>query len=241
MHWTLDHAAHTSGWDFRQAVSEPLAQSLSATPIDPTADRKMHRYTVLPNFWSGYNADARHGPLLAFGELSIDRSRTDRGDWIYQVEHINEASGEALSLDFVCGNEPNRPLRSPWQIAAQNSADGDYTSISWTGEYSVESERCSITLTTARGMSIPAGDADRASDLTCNWALVDILPSLGARVLDGLTILDDLEVLKPNCQIRPLEGWSFAAGAARYPLKESWLNNIPLCLSRRNRPIVPWG
>ena len=23
--------------------------------------------------------------------------------------------------------------------------------------------------------------------------------------------------------------------------KESWLNNIPLCLSRRNRPIVPWG
>ena len=22
---------------------------------------------------------------------------------------------------------------------------------------------------------------------------------------------------------------------------ESWLNNIPLCLSRRNRPIVPWG
>ena len=24
-------------------------------------------------------------------------------------------------------------------------------------------------------------------------------------------------------------------------LKESWLNNIPLCLSRRNRPIVPWG
>ena len=28
---------------------------------------------------------------------------------------------------------------------------------------------------------------------------------------------------------------------ARYGAKESWLNNIPLCLSRRNRPIVPWG
>ena len=29
--------------------------------------------------------------------------------------------------------------------------------------------------------------------------------------------------------------------ARLYMAKESWLNNIPLCLSRRNRPIVPWG
>ena len=40
-------------------------------------------------------------------------------------------------------------------------------------------------------------------------------------------------------QARPLEDLDLVA--LYIDGKESWLNNIPLCLSRRNRPIVPWG
>ena len=39
-----------------------------------------------------------------------------------------------------------------------------------------------------------------------------------------------------------LHGGQVSGNLSAVPgFKESWLNNIPLCLSRRNRPIVPWG
>ena len=47
---------------------------------------------------------------------------------------------------------------------------------------------------------------------------------------------------QPNGRpILPPMPWEVYKAITDDDLKESWLNNIPLCLSRRNRPIVPWG
>ena len=75
-----------------------------------------------------------------------------------------------------------------------------------------------IELTTERGLSFDAGTVLAEATLTCNWALLDIISALDGGRLDGLAILDDLEMLKLDCRTQPLEEWTFEAGSDRHRL-----------------------
>ena len=110
LHWSVDYTDQTDHWGVRSELAQPLAQALSSTPVDPDATSKTHRYTILPNFWCGFNRG--HSPDFGIGSLVIERTRTE-ADWRYHVTHENTPSGERLILDFTCGDEPLRPLRSP--------------------------------------------------------------------------------------------------------------------------------
>ena len=130
LHWSVDYTDQTDHWGVRSELAQPLAQALSSTPVDPDATSKTHRYTILPNFWCGFNRG--HSPDFGIGSLVIERTRTE-ADWRYHVTHENTPSGERLILDFTCGDEPLRPLRSPWRIQAHNSADGIYNEVRLAG------------------------------------------------------------------------------------------------------------
>ena len=213
LHWTVDHSSHTAPpWDYVAEFSDPLANALASPPLDPSTTTKFHRYTILPNFWSGFNRDGKY-PDLTIGSLSIERERFD-SYWQYHIEHVNVASGEHLTLDFTCEDELLRPLRSPWRIQTRNSADGTYDAIEWSGSLAGPS----VTLSTARGLSIAAGTIPDPTRLTGLWAFVDILPALKNDSLDELTVLDDLEILKFNCCVRPLESWTLETGDAQHTL-----------------------
>ncbi len=227
LHWTVDHSDHTADqWDYIGEFSDPLAKALASTPIDPTSTSKIHRYTILPNFWSGFNREADVSPDLSIGSLSIERTRSE-SHWTYHVEHVNVASGELLTLDFTCEDEPLRPLRSPWRIQTTNNADGSYSAIDWAGSV----DDTTITLTTSGGLSFPAGSVLDPARLTCLWALVDVLPALNGRSLEKLSVLDDLEILKPGSQVRPLETWTLEAGEARHTMQGYSLlgDGLPPC------------
>ena len=217
-HWSVDYAYQSRRRDFRGEFSHILSGALSQPPIDPAAGSKLHRYTLLPNFWSGGKPDSPDDPSLNIGQASIERTLDNRGCWQYHVEHVNTSSGEELTLDFACGDELARPLRDTWRIRARNHEDGSYSSISWTGACQPADGDCAVVLTTDHGLSVAAGTAAVDATLTCDWALFDILPALGACNLDRLVLLEDLELLKDDCRIRPLEGWTFQTGSGRHVL-----------------------
>lgn len=201
LHWTVDQSSHTAPpWDYVAEFSGPLANALASPPLDPSATTKFHRYTILPNFWSGFNRDGKD-PDLTIGSLSIERERAD-SQWQYQIEHVNVASGEHLTLDFVCEDKPLRPLRSPWRVHTENDADGSYDGIDWTGTL----DDGTIILTTPRGLATPAGSVPDPGKRTSLWTLVDILPSLNGRSVSGFSVLEDLESLSFHGGGRPANG-----------------------------------
>ena len=203
LHWSVDYTAQTDHWDVRSELSQPLSEALSSPSVDPNASPKTHGYTILPNFWCGYNPDETHSARFSIGSLLVERTLAESG-WRYRVIHDNTPSGERLTLDFTCGDEPLRPLRSPWRILAHNDADGVYSEVDWKGSI----EGATISLTTSRGLSFEAGEVPPGTPLTTIWALVDVLPTLTGGA-DGFSILEDLETLKPGCRIHPLETWTF--------------------------------
>jgi len=224
LHWSVDYAyaaplyADKSQENFKGEFEQILAGVLLSSPLDFNAGTKTHRYTLLPNFWGGFKNG--EDPYLNIGQVSIKRSLDDGNVWRYTIEHENTTSGEELFLNFTCDNKPERPLVGSWQIRTENSADGSYTSLSLIGAYNEKSagER-DVTVTTASGLAIAAGTVKHDETLTCNWALFDILPLLSEKgSLDHLAILDDLEILKNDCRISPLEDWMIEVGNEQHVL-----------------------
>ena len=217
LHWSVDYTYQPTERDFGHEFSQTLACALALPPIDRDAEIKVHRYALLPNFWSGYKRALSGDPSLNIGSVTVERARRDRA-WQYRVEHVNTTSGEELTLAFTCDDGPARGLRAPWRIHTQNGADGSYASISWSGTSMLVDGRRTIVLTTERGLSFGAGTVPPDATVTCNWALLDILPALRDGSLDRLAILEDLEMLRVDCRIQPLKEWTFLAGSDRHRL-----------------------
>ena len=224
LHWSVDYSydspltAKKTQRYFRGEFAQILAGALSSSPVASDAATKTHRYALLPNFWSGFKRECPEDPSLNIGHASIERKRDDEGVWRYTIEHENTSSGEELILNFSCDNLPARPLGDAWKIRTHNSADGSYSSLSLTGACNDQPDGDrEITVTTVSGLDISAGTVNGDETLTCNWALFDILPSLSKRdSLDHLAILEDLEILKNDCRIRPLEDWVFEISKDRH-------------------------
>ena len=58
LHWSVDYSYQTTRRDFREEFTQILNGALFSSPIDLDAGKKTHRYTILPNFWSGYKRDS---------------------------------------------------------------------------------------------------------------------------------------------------------------------------------------
>ena len=207
LHWTVDHARHHRDWDFTAGFTAPLAEALASEPIAADADRKVHRYLMIP-----------YRPIdIEKGGVSIDRRQMGGGDWAYRVTQQNHQSGEELTLEFACGDDKTRPLRMPWTVRTNNRSDGAYETAAWTGRYEARDGGQDVRLTTASGLSFVSGACGSRTP-ACFWALLDILPALNGDSVRELCILEDLEVPKLNCHIRPLGSWTFEADGDQHEL-----------------------
>jgi len=239
LHWSVDYTyasplgADQSQGNFEREFTQILADSLSSSRGNFSARTKTHRYTLLPNFWGGFKKGEE--PNLDIGQVLIRRSLDDGNVWRYTIEHENTTSGEELFLNFTCDDKPERSLAGSWQIRTENSADGSYSSLSLKGECNEKSGReREVSVTTASGLTIAAGTVERDETLTCNWALFDIIPLLKeSGRLNRLAILDDLEILKNDCRIRPLKNWVFAGDNVQHTLSG-------FCVFGRGHPPIYW-
>ena len=194
LHWSFDYTRF-NGQGFEAELTAALQSAYAAgRPAGPTS-----HYTVLPNFWGGYNWDAQDTDPLAFGSATIDRTSHDAGVG-YHVDFYHEASGERLVLDFQSEASPLRPLTGDWRIHTTNDAPDEYNGFDAAGTLT---DSGTIRVAT-RDIPFVEEQVPKGCPLICNWTLFDIIPALAKRPPNArFALLEDLEKLKPHCRIAP--------------------------------------
>lgn len=160
-------------------------------------------YEILPNFWRGYN---RASETLSIGNVIIERKQENGHKWNYTVRYQNGTSGENIRFDFRCHDDNCRTLLESWHVDVQNASGNRYSKLALNGNLTSDAE---IQLL-INDIEIAAGTVDNSLPFTCNWALYDVIPAMvnNNRHLDfsvEIALLDDLEHLRPKCNLGYLD------------------------------------
>ena len=204
LHWSFDYNYGAQTPQFSQELISTLRE-YPARSAHTAAAPLTHVYNVLPNYWRGYQG-GQHTETLRIGTASIQRSKDIHDRWHYAITYENTTSGEHLDLQFRCKDGNYRTLSDTWQVEARNAAGDAYRRLLCEGYLTPESEvRLRINNT-----DIAAGRAEDSGTLTCNWALFDVIPALADAVQASgekisLSVLEDLEHLRPNSRLGYLE------------------------------------
>ena len=208
LHWSFNHDRVGQGQspDFAQQFCSLVKGTLEATASEDQGD-EVTRYTILPNFRRGYKGPA-DGDDLSVGEVVIRQTVEDENRLNYSVVYRNAASGELMDMQFTSNRNAFRTLTGTWSVHVENCAGDGYKEFSCDGRLE---ENGSVFLTT-NGLDLRAGLADLSAPLTCNWTLFDVIPALADGLRDSgeaqwLTILEDLEKVRNNGQVRFLESY----------------------------------
>ena len=225
-HWSFDYNYGAQNPQFTQELIETLNGCYTGIEArDTRAGQAItHTYNILPNYWRGY-AGGGAEEFLSIGTVSVERSKQD-GLWSYVVQYEHTTSGEHLRMRFRCCDENYRPLTERWRVDARNSGDDKYSELTCKGSLAGDSEvRLHI-----NGTEMVVGTVEASPKLTCNWALFDVIPALSQTIRASgngveLTLLEDLEQLRPNSRLGflesvqvpfPLEGY-YLYGAGLLP------------------------
>lgn len=205
-HWSFDYNYGAQNPQFAQELIGTLNGCY--TGIDARDTRAgqaiTHIYNILPNYWRGY-AGSGATEILSIGTVIVERSKQD-DLWNYTVRYENTTSGEHLQMRFRCCDAHYRPLTDSWRVDARNSGNDEYSELTCEGSLLEDSEvRLRL-----NGTEIAAGTVDTSVQLTCNWALFDVIPALAQTIRASgngieLTLLEDLEQLRPKNRIGFLE------------------------------------
>ena len=206
LHWSFNHDRTEQSPDFAQQLRSLVKGTLEATASEDRGD-EVTRYTILPNFRRGYKGPA-DGDDLSVGEVVIRRTVEDENRLNYSVVYRNAASGELMDMQFTSDRNAFRTLTGTWSVHVENCAGDGYKEFACDGRLE---EDGSVFLTT-NGLDLQAGSADLSAPLTCNWTLFDVIPVLADDLQDSgeaqrLTILEDLEKVRNNGQVRFLESY----------------------------------
>lgn len=208
LHWSFNHDRKEQGQspDFAQQFCSLVKGTLEAKAGGSLGDN-VTRYTILPNFRRGYKGPA-DGDDLSVGEVVIRRTVGGENRLNYSVVYRNAASGELMDMQFASNRDAFRTLTGTWSVQVENCAGDGYKEFACDGRLE---ENGSVFLTT-NGLDLHAGSADLSAPLTCNWALFDVIPALAdglreSREAQRLTILEDLEKVRNNGQVRFLESY----------------------------------
>lgn len=205
-HWSFDYNYGSQNPQFAQELLQTLREYNPEVDAHQTqvGQTIKHVYNILPNYWRGYSRDDTE-EQLSIGAATVERSKDDNV-WDYSVQYENTTSGENLRMQFRCSDSPYRPLRDSWRVNARNSGDDVYSRLTCAGHLTVNREvKLRINNT-----EIAAGIVRAPAELTCNWALFDVIPALTQTIQssgDGMDIavLEDLEQLRPKSRLGFLE------------------------------------
>ena len=205
-HWSFDYNYGAQNPQFAQELIGTLSRFYTDTAARDTRTEQTitHIYSILPNYWRGYARGDAKGKLR-IGTAIIERSKNDNL-WHYSVQYENTTSGENLRMQFYCSDEPYRPLSDSWRVDARNSSNDKYSELTCEG-YVIEGSEVQLRIS---GTEILAGTVDASVKLTCNWALFDAIPALAQTIQASdngvdITLLEDLEQLRPNSRLGFLE------------------------------------
>ena len=206
LHWSFNHDRTGQSPDFAQQLRS-LVKGTLATTASMAHGGEVTRYTILPNFRGGYKGPADDDDL-SVGEVAIRRTVEDENRLHYSVVYRNVASGELMDMQFTSNRDAFRTLSGTWSVRVENCAGDGYKEFSCGGRLE---EDGSVFLTT-NGLDLRAGSADLSAPLTCNWTLFDVIPALASglresREAQRLAILEDLEKVRNNGQVRFLESY----------------------------------
>ena len=205
-HWSFDYNYGAQNPQFTQELIETLDGCYTDTAARDTRTGQAitHIYNILPNYWRGYaGGDAK--ATLSIGTAIVERSKQD-DLWNYRVRYENTTSGENLRMQFRCCDAHYRPLTDSWRVDARNSGEDKYSELTCEG-YLVKDSEIRLRI---NGTEVVAGEVDASIKLTCNWALLDVIPALAQTIRASgngveLALLEDLEQLKPKSKLGFLE------------------------------------
>ena len=206
-HWSFDYNYGSQNPQFVQELISTLRGynpevSDRQTQIGKTIK---HIYNILPNYWRGYSRGDTD-EQLSIGTATIERNIANDNLWHYSVQYENTTSGENLRMQFRCSDTPFRFLTDSWRVDSRNSGKDEYSRLTCAGHLTSDGEmKLQINNT-----EIVAGTVGLPVELTCNWALFDVIPALAQTIQasdDGidLTLLEDLEQLRPKSRLGFLE------------------------------------
>ena len=206
LHWSFNHDRTGQSPDFAQQLRS-LVKGTQETTASGDHGGEVTRYTILPNFRGGYKGRAEDNDL-SVGEVVIRRSAEGENRLHYSVVYRNVASGELMDMQFISGRDAFRTLNGAWSVRVENCAGDGYKEFSCDGRL----EEDGSVFLTSNGLDLRAGSADLSAPLTCNWTLFDVIPALAdglreSRETQWLTILEDLEKVRNNGQVRFLESY----------------------------------
>ena len=205
-HWSFDYNYGAQNPQFAQELIGTLDACYMDTDARDTDTEQVitHIYNILPNYWRGYAGGDAKQPL-SIGTVTVERRKQD-SLWNYAIRYENTTSGENLRMQFQCSDEHYRPLTGTWRVDARNTGNDAYSELTYDGYLAVDSEvRLRI-----NGIETVAGTVDAALQLTCNWALFDVIPALAPTIRASgngveLALLEDLEQLRRKSRLGFLE------------------------------------
>ncbi len=227
LHWSFNHDSARQTPYFAEQFFTAIKPNIGASRVGESADRVIDYYTVLPNFARGFKGstgETKDGYDLKIGEVSINRNRDGADHWQYTVRSINTSSGEDLKLDYACRRDDYRTLVGDWKVKVENSAGDGYRQFACDGKLSSDG---AVTLT-VNGLDLEAGTVDLSKPLTCNWSLFDVIPALCSELKESgdrtdLTLLEDLEKIRPQARIGFMEDYSLPVGEESLELSGYYL------------------
>lgn len=205
LHWSFDYNHGAQKPDFAEELST-LLQGYQSKTQDAEAGQNKHTYRILPNFWRGYRGRNKPEESLDIGSVVIQRHKENDNIWNYYVQYKNATSGENLLLQFKCNDECYRTLTGSWKASVSNAGKDLYSNIELNGKINNDKK---ITLRFNK-TEITIGMANHSIPLTCNWVLYDVIPAVADNLRTkeatvDISLLDDLEQLRPKCKIGYLD------------------------------------
>lgn len=207
LHWSFNYNFGAQKPDFAKELLIFLNEYKNNTPNDnkneETNNYIKHVYEILPNFWRGYN---RTGKTLTIGNVVIERNYVNGQIWNYNVQYQNTTSGEDIRFNFICRDDIHRTLVESWQVDVKNESGDGYSNLTLNGNLISDTE---IQLH-INDIEIALCIVDSSIPLTCNWALYDVIPTIAnsnkhSDSSTEIVLLDDLEYLRPKCNLGHLD------------------------------------
>ncbi len=199
LHWSFDYNTGAQHPQFSHELIGTLRSANSHDTADTGTPSRQHVYTILPNYWRGYQ---RGSDTLRIGTATVERHKAGNR-WHYGITYNNSTSGETRRMRFRCRDDAFRSLTDRWHLEATNSAGDRYTHLKSEGHLTPEAEvRLRI-----NGRTISGGRVARATALTCNWALLDVIPAQADTLRASgeaarLAVLEDLSQLRTESRLR---------------------------------------
>lgn len=203
LHWSFNHNYGAQRIDFAETMLKTLNayQSDTSNIGERTKTKQNERrvYQILPNTWRGYKG---RNDGLSIGKVVIKRKYDENNIWNYNVQYKNTTSGEDIRFTFCCRDEHYLPLHDSWNVDVRNTSSDRYSTLSLNGSFTSQGKiQLSINDT-----DIGVGTMEDSLPLTCNWALLDVIPQLAKNrgSLDSkiaISLLEDLEHFRHKCYL----------------------------------------